>query len=334
MYRHQYVERETGKVRTETIYADRLVRVLYSHAREHAPVLFRALTSRRVSGLLGFLNYDLAIGARITGGTRFLRRLGVDLSECLDDPQELDTVRKIFERRIRYWECRPMPEDPRVVVSPADARLLVGSFAQASALYLKDKFFDYEELLGRDRRRWLDAFHNGDWALLRLTPDKYHYNHCPVSGQVEDHYEIPGPYHSCNPSAVVTMATPFSKNRRVITVIDTDVPGGTGVGRVAMVEVVALMIGEVVQCYSENGYAQPRGVEPGMFLLRGAPKSLYRPGSSTDVVLFQRERVRFDADLLRNRAQDQVVSRYSLGFDALLAETDVRVRSSIARPIS
>ncbi len=333
-YRHQYVERETGRVRTEAIFADRLVHTLYSTARESAPALFRALTGRRASGLLGYLNYDLALGAHLSGGKGFLRRLGVDLSECVDEPGVLDTVRKVFERRIRYWECRPMSADPRVAVSPADARVLVGSLCETSALFLKGKFFDYEELLGPDRRRWLQAFHGGDWAVFRLTPEKYHYNHTPVAGRVVDHYDLPGDYHSCNPAAVIALATPYSKNRRVVTVIDTDVPGGTGVGRVALIEVVALMIGDIVQCYSEVRYERPRPVGRGMFLGRGAPKSLYRPGSSTDVVLFQRGRVRFDADLVRNRADARVASRFSLGFQAPLAETEVRVRSSIARRVA
>ncbi len=333
MYRHQYVERETGSIRTEAIFADRIVRTLYSAARENAPVLFRALTGRHASALLGYLNYDVALGARLSGGRAFLRRLGVDLRECLDPPESLDTARKVFERRIRYWECRPLPADPRIVVSPADARVLVGSLREASALFLKDKFFDFEELLGRDRRRWLAAFAGGDWAVFRLTPEKYHYNHTPVAGRVVDHYELPGRYHSCNPAAVIALATPYSKNRRVVTVIDTDVPGGSGVGRVALIEVVALMIGDIVQCYSEVGYERPRPVEPGMFVVRGAPKSLYRPGSSTDVLLFQRGRVRFDEDLLRNRADGRVASRFSLGFRTPLVETEVRVRASVARRI-
>jgi hypothetical protein len=54
-----------------------------------------------------------------------------------------------------------------------------------------------------------------------------------------------------------------------------------------MIEVVALMIGEVVQCYSDVRYENPQPIKPGMLLRRGQPKSLYRPGSSTDVVVFQ-----------------------------------------------
>ena len=199
----------------------------------------------------------------MAGNRRFLRECGVDLAECLDPPESLDTARKVFERRIRYWECRPLPADPAAVVSPADARVIVGSFAETDALYLKEKFFSFAELLGEDQAGWQAVFAGGDFAVFRLTPDKYHYNHIPVAGEVVDIYELDGTFHSCNPQAVVTLATPYSKNRRVVTVIDTDVAGGSRVGRVAMIEVVALMIGEVVQCYSDTRYDAPQPLHPG-----------------------------------------------------------------------
>jgi phosphatidylserine decarboxylase len=55
-------------------------------------------------------------------------------------------------------------------------------------LFLKSKFFDYEELLGLDKPRWLKAFDGGDFMICRLTPDKYHYNHTTVAGIVRDFY--------------------------------------------------------------------------------------------------------------------------------------------------
>jgi phosphatidylserine decarboxylase len=327
---HQYIERETGRVRTERLFGDRLVNLLYARSLRSAPALFRALTSSRVSGFLGFIIFDASLGSALPGGWRFLRDLGMDLSECVEDPDRLDTPRKVFERQIRYWERRPMPDDPRAVVSPADARALAGSFSETSGLFLKDRFFVYEELLGRDRERWLEAFREGDFMVFRLTPDKYHYNHPPVAGKVADLYEIPGGCHACNPGAVVAEVTPYSKNRRVVTVIDTDVPGGTGVGLVAMVEVVALMIGDVIQCYSEERYRTPRPLSCGMSLRKGVPKSLYRPGSSTDVLLFQKGRVRFAEDIVRNMSCLAVSSRFSAGFGKPLVETEVRVRSPVA----
>lgn len=328
---HQFVCRDSGAVLDEELFGDRVVRFLYSSARERAPVVFRALTGRRVSKLLGLANFDLPLTTTLLGNRRFLKRSGVDLEECVDPPEFFSTARRIFERRIRYWNCRPMPESPAAAVSPADARAVVGSFHTQSGLFAKGKFFDFEELLG-DRRRWLAAFDGGDFAVFRLTPEKYHYNHSPVAGRVVDAYAVDGCYHSCNPGAVVELVTPYSKNKRFVTVIDTDVEGGTGVGLVAMVEIVALMIGEIVQCYSDERYDAPRPIEPGLFVRRGAPKSLYRPGSSTDVVLFQPGRVRFAEDLVRNQAR-AVESRFTRGFGQPLAETELRVRSLLAERI-
>jgi phosphatidylserine decarboxylase len=78
------------------------------------------------------------------------------------------------------------------------------------------------------------------WLSAGSPPEKYHYTHCPASGVVRDIYDLPGAYHSCHPAATVALAAPFSKNRRVVTIIDTDVANGSGVGLVAMIEVVAL----------------------------------------------------------------------------------------------
>jgi phosphatidylserine decarboxylase len=330
---HQYIERDTGRVCTEPLFGDRFVKLLYSPVQENAPRLFRMLTSHRMSAVLGYLNYDAPLGARMTGGRRFLRSSGVDLSECADPRETLDTPRKIFERKIRYWELRLMFDDPSIVASSADARVLLGSFRHGSPLHIKEKFFDYAELFGIDKAEWLEAFAGGDFAVFRLTPDKYHYNHAPVSGKVLDLYALGNDCHSCNPEAVVSTVTPYSKNKRVVTVLDTDVDGGTGAGLVAVIEIGALMIADLVQCYSEVRYDDPQPVAPGMFLNKGQPKSLYRPGGSTDVLVFQRDRVRFDDDLRRNMRRNDVSSRYSLGFGRPLVETDVRVRSAIAHAL-
>src|SRR5262245_6696823 len=330
---HQYIERSTGQVVNERLYSDGVVRWLYSDVREKASILYHLALSRRVSKILGFLNYDLPLGGTLAGNDRFLQEIGINFDECMEKSDLLDTRRKIFERKIRYWEIRPMPECTRAVVSPADSRVLVGSFDETSAVFIKGKFFEFEELLGRDKVQWLGSFDGGDFAIFRLTPEKYHYNHLPVSGAVRDFYTLSGDYHACNPSAVVTVVTPYSKNMRTITVIDTDVSGGTGVGLVAMIEVVALMIGEITQCYSRQYYDEPQMLVPGMFLERGCPKSLYRPGSSTDVLVFQRGRISFDEDLVINRSRNDVQSRFSAGFRQTLVETEIALRSQIARAI-
>lgn len=328
---HQYIDRRTTQVLTEDLVADGIINALYSGVREKSPWFFNAVTSARGSRLLGFLNYDMYLPGRRRRIARLMHRLGISPSECLDDPAGFRTARDLFERRIPYWRCRPMSSSPGAVASPADAKLLLGNLETDPLIHLKEKFFCLEALLGRDKKQWCAAFANGPFAVFRLTPDKYHYNHVPVTGRVADIYEIAGRCHSCNPGAAVQLASPLSKNRRVVTIIDTDAAGGTGIGLVAMIEIVALMIGDIVQCYSAARYDAPTPVTAGMILKKGQPKSLFRPGSSTVVLMFQKDRIRFDADIVANLQRQSATSRYTLAFSHALVETDVAVRSQIAQ---
>lgn len=328
MSQHRYVERRTGRVLTERLLADEGIKFLYSKVREHAPALFNCLTGRAASSLLGHLYFDRFLGMGVNGD-KLARKMGIDLLECVELPGWHNTPRRMFERKIRYWETRPMPAGGGIVASPADSYAVVGSLSSDAAVFAKEKFFSFEELLGPEKTRWLEAFSKGEYAIFRLTPEKYHYNHSPVSGVVADVYELDGAYHSCNPSAVVEMVTPYSKNRRVVTIVDTDVTGGTRIGLVAVIEIVALMIGRIEQRYSPRFYDSPTPAEPGLFMTKGQPKSLFRPGSSTDVLLFQKDRMDFSRDLSINSKHGLAENRFSNGFGVTIVETEVAARSAI-----
>ncbi len=60
-----------------------------------------------------------------------------------------------------------MTDDPGEVVSPADARILPGSFTDTPYLCIKEKLFRYEELTGMDRP-WHSKFRDGN---MRFPPD-------------------------------------------------------------------------------------------------------------------------------------------------------------------
>jgi len=331
--RHQYIERTSGNVADERLMADRLIRTLYSPRLEDANLLLRLASSRYISEVLGYLNYDNALSARLSGMQRFLRDSGIDPQELVDDLKQMNTLRSLFERKILYWDCRPLPRRERCVVSPADSRIMVGALRETSGLFLKSKFFAFPELLGGEGSRWQKRFADGDFAVCRLTPERYHYTHVPVAGRVADFYALQGRYHSCNPNAAVHLLTPYSKNRRVVTIIDTDCDGGERIGYVAMVEVVALMVGQIEQRYSEQRYENPQAMSPGLLLRKGAPKALFRPGSSTVVLLFQASRINFAKDLLRNQQKIGISSRYTAKFGIPAVETDVKVRSLLAHPL-
>lgn len=317
---------------TEKIFHDKLINSIYSDVREKSPFAFSLLISSRMSSLIAFAVYDIPFGGLFTGAESFVKKLGIGLDECYE-PHNLKTPRQIFERKIKYWECRPMNADPKSIVSPADSRMLAGNLSKNRNLFVKEKFFSYEELVGVHKEQWLMKFTGGSYAVFRLTPDKYHWNHFPVSGVIADFYEFDGSCHSCNPSAVVSEITPYSKNRRAVTIIDTDVDGGTNCGFVAMFEVAALMIGGIEQRYSSRFYDDPQALQRGMFVEKGAPKSIYHPGSSVDILLFEKDRMNFSEDINFNLKRKDANSRYSEGFGESLVETEVELRSEIGRSL-
>ena len=138
---HHYIERDTRQIKTEQFYGDQAVQFLYSRVREQSSWLFRRLTSARISRVLSYMNYDGILSSRMKNYLDIHKQLNIDPQECLDAPENLNSLRKIFERKIRYWECRPMPNDPCAVVSPADSRILLGSFLEESGLFVKGKVF-------------------------------------------------------------------------------------------------------------------------------------------------------------------------------------------------
>ncbi len=327
---HQFIDRVSGAVEPERLLYDRHIRWLYSDVREYAPRVFRWLThSTHANDLLARINFDRPF--RYRGGelASLAQRAGLDLEELAEPLPPAPTWRQVFCRKIRYWETRPLPLDPRAILSPADSRVITGPLHEGQPLPIKNKFFDLDELVGPETGVQ-HKFRDGQWAIFRLTPENYHYNHVPVSGVVTAIYSLEGGYHSCNPTVAQSGFDSLSKNLRVVTLIDTEVPGGSRVGTMAMIEVTALLIGKVEQCYSQHAYDDPLEVYKGLFLHRGAVKSLFEPGSSTIVLLFEPNRISVDEDLLANQSRLDVVSRFTSVFGYPMNETQVRVRSQFA----
>jgi phosphatidylserine decarboxylase len=85
-------------------------------------------------------------------------------------------------------------------------------------------------------------------------------------------------------TAVVEAIRPHSTNRRFVAVLDTDVPSDSQLGTVAIFEIVAILIGRVTQVYSKHRYMLPSDMYLGLFCKRGAPKSVFEPGSRSIVL--------------------------------------------------
>ena len=325
---HQYVPLSGAASVNEDLLADRVIRFLYSAARERPTVLQRAAASKLASALLASWEFDWPLRQPLPAIAAAAERMHIDLDEVYGDLRRWRTLRDLFERKIRFWETRPLDADERNIASPADGKALTFGFERDAMMPVKSKWVAFAELLGS--AALADALAPVSGVIVRLTPDAYHYVHAPVSGKVRSHELIDGALHSCNPAALITFANPYAINLRRVTVIDTDVYQGSGVGTVVVVNVAAMMIGSIDDAYSEHRYDEPQLIERGTFLQRGQPMALFRPGSSTSIVLWQRARATLSPSLVRNTCRVDVQSRFSDWLLSPWVESAIRVRSALA----
>ena len=329
---HQYVQRHTSGIVDESLLADRVIRFLYSSERENPSLLQRALATPKVTEWLAHWEFDRHLSEPAQRIAAVVKRLSINTSEILGGTAQMRTLRDLFERKIRYWDARPLPEKEALIVSPADGKALPFAANVESSLPIKEKFIGMGPLLA-DCNPWgdaIDATNGIAGVVVRLTPDVYHYTHAPVSGHVISHRSVEGAFHSCNPIAATRLLSSYPRNRRTVTVYDTDVQDGTGVGIVVQADVAAMMIGQIVSCYSALQYDNPMPLRPGMWVERGSPVSLFRPGSSTSIVLWKGSRAAIASELIANSERADLRSRFSDWLQTAWVETALRVRQPIS----
>jgi phosphatidylserine decarboxylase len=325
---HQYLPLSGIGAVDEALIADRVISFLYSTAREHPSILQRMAASRLASTALATWEFDWPLRKPLSAIAAAAERMQIGLDDVYGDMRSWRTLRDLFERKIRFWDARPLDTEARTIASPADGKALAFGFPRDALMPVKSKWVAFPELVGS--QALVDSLAPISGVIVRLTPDAYHYVHAPVSGVVRSHELIDGALHSCNPTALVTFANPYTINLRRVTAIDTDVHHGSRVGLVVVVNIAAMMIGRIEDAYSESRYDNVQAIKAGTFVKRGQPMALFRPGSSTSIVLWRQSRASLAPALARNSGRPDVQSRFSDWLLSPWVESAVRVRSTLA----
>jgi len=111
---------------------------------------------------------------------------------------------EFFYRKLKP-DARPCsaPEDPKVIVSPADCRSIVfNKLDDATRIWIKGREFSTARLLGDAYPEDVKRFEKGALAIFRLAPQDYHRFHCPVDGIMGEPRLIKGEYYTVNPMAI------------------------------------------------------------------------------------------------------------------------------------
>lgn len=168
----------------------------------------------------------------------YARAYGVDAGELV---RPLSTYRSFLEFFTRPLPpgVRPQPNDPEVIVSPADGRIHHGGTLEAGALIpVKGVPYDAPTLLGDASAA--AELEGGTFVVVYLAPGDYHRFHWPFDAQVSKIRHLPGDLWPVHPGALAALPSLFLQNERVV------VRGRTRHDRAfAVVPVGALNVGSI-----------------------------------------------------------------------------------------
>lgn len=267
-----------------------------------------------VSGWFAYLQYLLpqhalsrligVLARAHTGRTllmrAFIKRYGVDMSEAATQRlEDFENFNAFFTRALRPG-CRPLDQAVDAVLCPADGSISqLGSIDGERIFQAKGHSYSVTELLGGDASL-ADAFTDGVFATVYLSPRDYHRVHMPITGKLDAMIYVPGKLFSVNRSTAAHVPGLFARNERVVCLFETSI------GPMAVVLVGAMIVAAIETVWSGQvcpGSTQTpfrvqnyREQSPRLEFAAGAEMGRFKLGS-TAIVLFPRGAVELDPSL-------------------------------------
>lgn len=245
--------------------------------------ILRALPRTQITRVMGRLAdyvWPDRVGEAVVN--LYCRAYDVDLGECRK-VSGFRSFDEFFTRELRDG-ARPLPDDRRVIISPADGRVDSIGPVDGRAFYVKGRPYHVHELLGDEEEA--RRYEGGQGCVVYLSPRDYHRVHAPVSGVVTRVRSIPGDYYPVNAVGVRHVHNLFVRNRRVAITIQT--PPDSGLGCVTVVMVAAMVVGRItVSGIDERDVSLGvHELRPPLRVERGGEIGIFRLGS-TAVVFFE-----------------------------------------------
>lgn len=211
----------------------------------------------------------------------FIEKSGVNLSEYRR--KNYKSFNDFFTRQIRP-ELRPIDFTENAVISPCDSKLTVYEINNKSIFKIKDSYYRIVDLL---RNNFISRRYKGGYCMIfRLCVDDYH-RYCYIDNGIKtDNVFIKGEFHTVNPIALEKYNI-YKRNSREYTILHTE-----NFGDVVQIEVGAMLVGRIKN-HHWNMHCFAKGEEKGMF----------EYGGSTIVLLFEKDTISVDSNILANSAQ-------------------------------
>lgn len=211
----------------------------------------------------------------------FIRNNQIDMSQYED--KNYSSYNEFFMRKIKPG-ARDIDMNPAHLISPCDCKLTVLPVEEDGQFMIKQTPYTLRSLLKDEN----EAKHylGGTLCVFRLTVDDYH-RYCYIDdADVIEQKKIPGVFHTVNPIANDVYPI-YKENTREYCVLYSE-----KLKRYLMMEVGALMVGKIVN-HPINSAVQ-RAQEKGHFMF----------GGSTIIMVFEKDTIKIDEDILENSMQD------------------------------
>lgn len=289
----RYYDRERERLVEEKVLDEPILRWLYETRlgrRATAWFFARSAFSRLYGAYYGsrWSRRDIA---------PFVARFDVDTRDF--EPGPFPSFNAFFTRRLLPGR-RPFAADADTMPSAAEGRVLGWRAVDGAAtIPIKGMRLTAASLLGSAEEA--RPFSGGPGLAIRLAPQDYHRFHFVDDGVVLRAWRLGGALHAVNPIALAAMGDILCRNRRWVTLVETD-----RFGLLAVVEVGAMTVGRIHQ-----------HVGPGERVRRGQEKGTFEYGGSTVAILGRPGAWAPDEDILRRTAEG--------------VETFVRVGRAVAR---
>ncbi len=169
---------------------------------------------------------------------RFIALFNVDMNDAVEpDINTYSTFNEFFTRALKA-EARPIAAGDNEIACPADGKIsAIGSITDGQVLQAKGKDYSLATLLADESLA--DAFKNGSFVTVYLSPRDYHRLHMPTTGTLISQTHVPGRLYSVAPHTVRTIDSIFARNERVVAVFNTPK------GRMALVLVGAINVAAI-----------------------------------------------------------------------------------------
>lgn len=271
-----FIDRKTGKKIKEIVPGNKTMKFLYGKKRVGKLNLY-LLFKRKYLSQFGGLMMQWSYSKRKI--PVFIKEHQLNMDEFVVPEKGYKNFNQFFYRKLK--DKKRIIEEG--IISPADGKIVVfNQINDCYNFYIKDCSFNLITFL-KDKNL-ADKYNGGAMAIIRLAPADYHRFHFPFDGIPSESKKIKGYYYSVSPLALKQNMKIFCENKREYSQLKTN-----SIGDILICEVGATLTGSIKQTYIPN---QP--------VKKGDEKGHFSFGGSTVVLLFEKNKIKFNLDLIDN----------------------------------